>query len=42
VEAFLREVRLPTEPEMRECFPDAEMWHERVLHMKKALIAVKR
>lgn len=42
VEAFLREVRLPTEPEMRECFPDAEIWYERVLSMKKALIAVRR
>jgi hypothetical protein len=41
VEAFLREVRLPTEREMRECFPEAAMWYERVLHMKKALIAVK-
>jgi hypothetical protein len=41
VDAFLREVRLPTEPDMRECFPDATIWYERVLRMKKALIAVK-
>lgn len=41
VEAFLRDVRLPTEREMRECFPGATMWYERVLRMKKALIAVK-
>jgi SAM-dependent methyltransferase len=41
VEAFLREVRLPTEREMRDCFPGATIWYERVLSMKKALIAVK-
>jgi len=41
IDAFLREVRLPTERDMRECFPDAAMWCERVLRMKKALIAVK-
>jgi hypothetical protein len=41
VDAFLHEVRLPTEREMRECFPEATIWYERVLHMKKAIIAVK-
>lgn len=42
VEALLEELRLPTEQEMRACFPDAEMHYERVLGLKKALIAVKR
>lgn len=42
VDGFLREVRLPTEREMRACFPDAEMWFERVLGMNKAIIAVRR
>jgi hypothetical protein len=41
-QALLAEVRLPAEWEMRECFPDAVMWYERVLGLKKALIAVKR
>jgi hypothetical protein len=41
-QALLAEIRLPTEPEMRECFPEAVMWYERVLGLKKALIAVKR
>lgn len=41
-QALLDEVRLPTEREMRECFPGAVLWYERVLGLKKALIAVKR
>jgi hypothetical protein len=38
---FLREVRLLDERELRQLFPDAEIWHERVLGLIKALIAVK-
>jgi hypothetical protein len=41
VDVFLRGVRLPTERDMRECFPDAALRYERVFRMKKALIAVK-
>jgi hypothetical protein len=38
---FLREVRLLDERELRQLFPDAEIWHERVLGLTKSLIAVK-
>ncbi len=38
---FLQEVRLLNESELRELFPDAEIWHERVLGLTKSLIAVK-
>jgi SAM-dependent methyltransferase len=41
-QALLEEVRLPTVDEMRACFPDAVLRYERVLGMKKSLIAVKR
>jgi hypothetical protein len=41
-ESFLDEVRLLDEKEMREIFPDADMWEERVLGFTKSLIAVKR
>jgi hypothetical protein len=41
-EALLDELRLPTEPEVRACFPDAVMEFERLFGMKKALIAIKR
>lgn len=40
--ALLDELRLPTEQEVRACFPDADMEFERLFGMKKALIAVKR
>jgi hypothetical protein len=42
VNALIDELRLPTEDEMRACFPEATMEYERVLGMKKSLIAVKR
>jgi SAM-dependent methyltransferase len=38
---FLREVRLLDERELRQLFPDADIWHERVLGLTKSLIAVK-
>ncbi len=38
---FLQQVRLLDERELRKLFPDAEIWHERVLGLIKALIAVK-
>ena len=38
---FLREVRLLDERELRQLFPEAEIWHERVLGLTKSLIAVK-
>jgi len=38
---FLQEVRLLDEQELRQLFPDAEIWHERVLGLTKSLIAVR-
>jgi SAM-dependent methyltransferase len=40
-EAFLEEVRLLDEKEMRRLFPKTEIWHERVFWLTKSLIAVK-
>jgi len=40
-ENFVREVRLLDERELRQLFPDAEIWHERVLGLTKSLIAVR-
>ena len=40
-ENFLQEVRLLDERELRQLFPEAEIWHERVLGLTKSLIAVK-
>ncbi len=37
----LHEIRLLTEDELRRLFPNAYIWHERLLGMKKSLIAVK-
>jgi Methyltransferase domain len=39
---FVDEVRLLTIPDLRRLFPEAEIWHERVLGMSKSLMAVKR
>jgi ubiquinone/menaquinone biosynthesis C-methylase UbiE len=39
---FVEELRLPTERDLRRMFPQAEIWHERVLGMSKSLMAVKR
>ena len=39
---FLREISLLDGNAMRALFPDAEIWHERVLGMSKSLIAVRR
>lgn len=41
IDDFLAEVRLPTEREMRDLFPDAHIVAERFLGLKKSLIAVK-
>jgi SAM-dependent methyltransferase len=41
VESFLQEVRLLDEQELSRLFPDAEIWHERVLGFTKSLIAVR-
>ena len=38
---FLREIRLLDEQELKRLFPDAEIWHERVLGFTKSLIAVR-
>lgn len=38
---FLREVRLLDKQELRDLFPNAEIWHERVFGITKSLIAVK-
>jgi hypothetical protein len=38
---ILNEVRLLDEKELKELFPDAEIWHERFLGMTKSLIAAK-
>lgn len=40
-EDLLKEIRLLDEWELRQLFPDAEIWHERVLGLTKSLIAVK-
>jgi hypothetical protein len=40
-ENFLKEIRLLNEAELRCLFPDAEIWHERVLGFTKSLIAVR-
>jgi ubiquinone/menaquinone biosynthesis C-methylase UbiE len=39
---FVDEVRLLSKRDFRRLFPDAEIWHERVLGMSKSLIAIKR
>jgi hypothetical protein len=39
---FLREISLLDGEAMRALFPDAEIWHERVLGLSKSLIAVRR
>jgi hypothetical protein len=41
VDGFLAEVRLLTEPEMRELFPDARIEVERFLGLKKSIIAIR-
>ncbi|RMG50533.1 MAG: class I SAM-dependent methyltransferase [Acidobacteria bacterium] len=38
---FLQGIRLLDERELRQLFPDAEIWHERVLGLTKSLIAIK-
>jgi hypothetical protein len=38
---FVDEVRMLTERDLRRLFPEAEIWHERVLGMSKSLMAVK-
>jgi Methyltransferase domain len=38
---FMREVRLVDPVEMRQLFPEAEIWHERMLGMSKSLVAIK-
>ena len=38
---FLEEVRLLTERDLRQLFPDAEIWRERVFGLSKSLMAVK-
>jgi len=38
---FMQEVRLLDERELGQLFPEAEIWHERVLGVTKSLIAVK-
>lgn len=40
-ENFLQEVHLLGKRELKQLFPDAEIWHERVLGLTKSLIAVK-
>jgi Methyltransferase domain len=40
-EHFIDEVRLLTERDLRRLFPEAEIWHERVVGMSKSLMAVK-
>jgi hypothetical protein len=40
-EHFIEEVRLLTERDLHQLFPEAEIWHERVLGMSKSLMAVK-
>jgi hypothetical protein len=39
---FMREVRLLNTSEMRQLFPDADIWHERVLGLSKSLVAQTR
>ena len=41
-DAFLRDIRLMTAPELGQLFPAAEIWRERALGMVKSLIAVSR
>jgi hypothetical protein len=38
---FIDEVRLLTKRDLGRLFPEAEIWHERVLGMSKSLMAVK-
>jgi hypothetical protein len=40
-DVFLRGIRLLGPKGLRHLFPDAEIWHERVLGFSKSLIAVK-
>jgi len=40
-EHFVEEVRLLTEGDLRQLFPEAEVWRERVLGLSKSLMAVK-
>ena len=39
---FLRDIDLLTAAELRELFPDAEIWKERALGLLKSIIAVRR
>ena len=39
---FIDEIRLLSTSDLRRLFPEAEIWHERVLGMSKSLMAVKR
>ena len=41
-EADIRSIRLMTGNELRECFPDAEIHHERLLGISKSLVALRR
>jgi hypothetical protein len=38
---FMREIRLLDEDELRRLFPDAVIWHERLLHITKSVIAIR-
>jgi hypothetical protein len=38
---FVHEVRMLTKRDLRRLFPDAEIWHERVLGMSKSLMAIR-
>jgi hypothetical protein len=38
---FMREVRLIDNAEMHQLFPEAEIWHERILGLTKSLVAIK-
>jgi hypothetical protein len=40
-EDFLQEVHLLDKRELRQLFPDAEIWHECVLGLTKSLVAIK-
>ena len=39
---FLRDIRMLDERELRQLFPEAEIWRERVLGITKSLIAAYR
>jgi hypothetical protein len=38
-EALLDEIRLLDKQDLRQLFPEAEIWHERVLGLTKSLMA---